>query len=77
MRRHASSSRYARVTDKPASPDKGVLAGYFGPIGDPGELAQWLSAIPRVVEHGLFPPAIVSDVLVGQGHNVQRRHLRD
>ena len=54
-----------------------MLAGYFGPIGDPGELAQWLSAIPRVVEHGLFPPAIVSDVLVGQGHNVQRRHLRD
>ena len=47
----------ARVTDKPASPDNGVLAGHFGPIGDPGELAQRLAAIPGVVEHGLFPPA--------------------
>ncbi|MHB1555150.1 MAG: ribose-5-phosphate isomerase A [Acidimicrobiales bacterium] len=45
------------MTDKPASPDNGVLAGHFGPIGDPGELAQRLAAIPGVVEHGLFPPA--------------------
>ncbi len=63
----------ARVTDKPASPDKGVLAGYFGPIGDPGKLAQWLSAIPGVVEHGLFSPAMVSDILIGQGVHVHRR----
>jgi ribose 5-phosphate isomerase A len=67
----------ARVTDKPASPDKGVLARYFGPIGDPGELAQGLSAIPGVVEHGLFPPAMVSDILLGQGIQVHRRRTGD
>ena len=65
------------MTDKPASPDKGGLAVYFGPIGDPGELAQWLSAIPRVVGHGLFPPAMVSDVLIGQGIQVHRRRPGD
>lgn len=65
----------ARLADKPVSPDKGVLAGYFGPIGDPCELAQRLSAMPGVVEHGLFPPAMVSDLLVGQGSHVQRRRL--
>jgi len=76
---------HARVTDKPASPDRGVLAGYFGAIGDPGELAQRLSAIPGVVEHGLFAipgvvehglfaPAMVSDILIGQGTEVRHRH---
>ncbi|MDA8356907.1 MAG: ribose-5-phosphate isomerase RpiA [Actinomycetota bacterium] len=63
----------ARVSDKPSSPDNGVLADYFGPIGDPGELASRLSAIPGVVEHGLFAPAMVSDILVGQGSRVHRR----
>jgi ribose 5-phosphate isomerase A len=59
-----------RVSDKPSSPDNGVLAGYFRPIGDPGELASRLSAIPEVVENGLFAPAMVSDILVGQGNQV-------
>jgi len=60
----------ARLTDKPASPDNGVLACYFGPLGDPAELARRLSAIPGVVEHGLFPPTMVSEILIGQGHEV-------
>jgi ribose 5-phosphate isomerase A len=64
-----------RVTDKPASPDNGVLAGYFGSIGDPGELALRLSAIPGVVEHGLFAPAMVSEILIGQGHEVHSRRI--
>lgn len=63
----------ARVSDRPSSPDNGVLAEYFGPIGDPGALAARLSAIPGVVEHGLFAPAIVSDIVVGQGNEVLRR----
>jgi len=64
-----------RVTEKPASPDNGVLAGYFGPLGDPGELARRLSAIPGVVEHGLFPPAMVSEILIGEGHEVHSRRI--
>jgi ribose 5-phosphate isomerase A len=63
----------ARLTDAPPSPEGGVLAGYFGPLRDPEELSRRLSATPGVVEHGLFPPRMVSEVLVGQGHEVHRR----
>jgi ribose 5-phosphate isomerase A len=55
----------ARIRDVPPSPDGGVIADYLGPIGDPGELAARLAAAPGVVEHGLFPPSLVDDVLVG------------
>jgi len=65
----------ARLTDGPPSPDGGVLAGYFGPLDDPEELASRLSATPGVVGHGLFPPQMVSEVFVGQGQEVQRRRI--
>lgn len=61
-----------RLTGAPLSPDRGVLAGYFGAIGEPGALATRLSAVPGVVEHGLFPPAMVSEILVGEGNEVRR-----
>jgi ribose 5-phosphate isomerase A len=53
--------------DVPASPDGGVIADYQGPVGDPAALAARLSATPGVVDHGLFPPDLVSLVLVGRG----------
>jgi ribose 5-phosphate isomerase A len=56
----------------PQSPDGGVIADYVGPVGDPRDLAARLAATPGVVEHGLFPPELVSDVLVGRGGNVER-----
>jgi ribose 5-phosphate isomerase A len=62
----------SRLRPMPASPDGGVLAEYFGPVGDPAELASRLEALPGVVEHGLFPPAIVSEVLVGTNGTVER-----
>ena len=49
----------------PPSPDGGLIADYLGAVGDPAELAARLSATPGVVEHGLFPPELVSEVLVG------------
>ena len=49
----------------PATPDGGVIADYSGAVGDPTALAAALSAVPGVVDHGLFPPALVSLVLVG------------
>jgi ribose 5-phosphate isomerase A len=58
--------------DVPPSPDGGVIADYFGDVGDPAELAQRLAAEPGVVDHGLFPAAMVSDVLVGRGSEVER-----
>ena len=64
-----------RLTEAPISPDGGILAGYFGPIGDPAELARRLSAIPGVVEHGLFPPEMVNDIFVGRGSRVSQRRV--
>ena len=58
--------------DAPPSPDGGVIADYYGEVGDPGELAAQLSAEPGVIDHGLFPAAMVSDVLVGRGSAVER-----
>jgi ribose 5-phosphate isomerase A len=55
------------LRDAPESPDGGLIGDYGGPIGDPADLAARLAAIPGVVEHGLFPPELVSDVIVGRG----------
>jgi ribose 5-phosphate isomerase A len=62
----------AQLRDVPPSPDGGLIADYRGPVGDPAELAARLSATPGVVEHGLFPPALVSEILVGRGGAVER-----
>jgi ribose 5-phosphate isomerase A len=51
--------------DMPPSPDGGVIADYHGPVDDPGELAMRLAATPGVIDHGLFPPEMVSEVIVG------------
>lgn len=56
----------------PPSPDQGVIADYLGPVTGPGALADRLSTAPGVVEHGLFAPALVSDVLVGRNGTVER-----
>ena len=61
-----------RRRDAPPSPDGGVIADYFGEVGEPAELAARLSAEPGVIDHGLFPAAMVSDVLVGRGTEVER-----
>ena len=47
------------------SPDDGVIADYRGAVEDPAELAVRLAAMPGIVDHGLFPPELVSDVIVG------------
>jgi ribose 5-phosphate isomerase A len=63
----------ARLRDAADSPDGGLIADYFGPIGDPGELACRLSAIPGVVDHGLFAPEMVSTILIAGEQGVERR----
>ena len=62
----------AELRDVPPSPDGGLIADYLGPVEDPGEVADRLAATPGVVEHGLFPPELVSEVLVGRGDSVER-----
>jgi len=64
------------LTCRPAaeSPDGGLIADYHGPIGPPRELAARLSQTPGVVGHGLFPPELVSlIVLAGEGGIERRR----
>jgi len=63
------------LRDVPRSPDDGTIADYRGPIGDPAELAARLEADPGVAAHGLFPPDMVSEVLVGMGSAVDRLTL--
>jgi len=61
-----------RLRDVPRSPDGGVIADFVGDFDDPAVLAARLSATVGVVEHGLFPAAMVSEVVVGRGDQVER-----
>ena len=61
-----------RLRDVPLSPEGGVIADFTGAFEDPGELAARLSSTVGVVEHGLFPPELVSDVVVARGEEVER-----
>jgi ribose 5-phosphate isomerase A len=63
------------LRDRPASPDDGLIADYRGEIGDPAALAAHLEADPGVAAHGLFPPDMVSAVLVGAAGTVERLTL--
>jgi ribose 5-phosphate isomerase A len=59
----------------PPSPDGGVIADYHGAVDDPARLAAALSAVPGVVDHGLFPPSLVTELLVGREGAVERIEL--
>ncbi len=65
----------AVLRDAPLTPDGGVLADYHGDVDDPAALAAMLDAAPGVVAHGLFPPALVSTVLVARGDSVEERRI--
>jgi ribose 5-phosphate isomerase A len=62
----------AELRGAPPTPDGGALADWTGPVDDPATLALELAATPGVVEHGLFPPELVSEVIVGRGNAVER-----
>jgi ribose 5-phosphate isomerase A len=66
----------AQLRDAPLSPDGNLIADYRGPIGDPQCLAARLSGTPGVVEHGLFAPSLVSDLLIAHGDGVEHRRGR-
>ena len=64
---------HAELRHVPLSPDGGAIADYRGDFDDPAELAAWLSAMPGVIDHGLFPSDLVSDVLIARGDEIEHR----
>ena len=61
--------------DTPDSPDGGVIADYEGEVEDVAALASDLASTPGVVDHGLFDPALVSEILVAENGGVTSRTL--
>ena len=59
----------------PVTADGNVIVDFLGKVDDPNELASALAAVPGVVEHGLFPPNLVSEVLVGRADGSVERLL--
>ena len=61
-----------QLRDSPPSPEGGIIADFTGDFEDPDELSWRLSSTVGVVEHGLFPAEMVSDVVVARGEEVER-----
>ncbi|MGC9154262.1 MAG: ribose 5-phosphate isomerase A [Ferrimicrobium sp.] len=55
----------------PSSPDGGIIADYHGPLVNPRETAARLSGTPGLIEHGLFPPEMVTTAIIGRGDQVE------
>ena len=65
----------ATLRDVPRSPDGGLIADFRGDVSDPEALAARLSGTPGVVDHGLFPPSMVGEVLIARGGDVETRRI--
>jgi ribose 5-phosphate isomerase A len=65
----------AALRGGPPSPDGGVIADWIGPVDDPAALAARLEATPGVTGHGLFPPSLVTDVVVARDGDVDHRRI--
>jgi ribose 5-phosphate isomerase A len=65
----------AVLRDAPPTPDGNLLAEYLGPVDDPRALSARLSGTPGVVDHGLFAPELVSDILIAGAEGVEHRIL--
>jgi ribose 5-phosphate isomerase A len=66
-----------RLREVPPSPDGNLIADYFGAIDDPRALSARLSGVPGLVEHGLFEPEIVSDILIAGRDGVEHRRIQN
>lgn len=66
----------AKLRDVQPTPEDNLIADYLGPVDDPRELATRLSATPGVVDHGLFAPEMVSDILIAGASGIEHRTLR-
>lgn len=63
----------AVLRDAPPTADHGVLADLAAPLNDPAALAARLDATAGVVDHGLFAPELVDELLIARGDEIERR----
>ena len=63
----------AALREAPPSPDGNLIADYLGPVEDPERLAALLADTPGIVEHGLFAPGLVSDILIAGVEGIEHR----
>ncbi len=66
----------ARLRETHESPDGGVIADYAGEFDDREAMAARLDAMPGVLGHGIFAPALTADVLIAAAGRVEHRVLR-
>ena len=65
----------AELRHVPLSPDGGAIADYLGPVDTPAATAARLSATPGVIDHGLFGPDLVTDILIARGSEIEHRSV--
>jgi len=63
----------AALREVPPSPDGGLIADCLEPVDNPAERAEQLATTPGVIEHGLFGPDLVTEILIGRRDEVERR----
>ncbi|HEX4838480.1 MAG TPA: ribose-5-phosphate isomerase A, partial [Solirubrobacteraceae bacterium] len=66
----------AVLRDATQSPEGNLIADYLAQVDDPRALAERLSCTPGVVDHGLFAPELVSDILIAGPAGVEHRTPR-
>ena len=59
--------------DTPPSPDGGIIADWRGAFDTPLHTAAYLANVIGVIEHGLFPPSMVDDMIIARGDRVEHR----
>jgi len=63
----------AALRHVPLSPDGGAIADFHGPVDDPAAVAARLAGTPGVIDHGLFGPGLVSEILIAHGEEIEHR----
>lgn len=70
--------QFGPVEERPAprTPDGHRLVDYLGEVDDPVTLAAAFDQVPGVISHGLFPPHLTSEVLIGRRDGTTDRRGR-
>jgi ribose 5-phosphate isomerase A len=69
-----SALECATLRPGPPSPDGGAIADWHGDVDDAAALATHLDSIPGVLAHGLFAPALTSDIILAANGRIVPRH---